>query len=253
MRWWSMLMLVALTARPAVAEHKEAEKLFQKMDNELRSAKTLRCRFDSTLTAGHQVFRWLLGRNSAQLLPLRDEKLLLKGTLTLGEDDKLRLESEARLGDKAAKVLFVSDGTRLSSKDSSNVKEDQTKEVPKALGAHARVMLPRYGIGILWNSLNRPSYQAASPALDQVSEFKLGVKEEVGRRRTQQIEYTVTRKIDVLSPPRVRVKVWIDLETGLPVKLTTTQKDADITATTETYDEFRVDGKVDEKSFQLPK
>jgi outer membrane lipoprotein-sorting protein len=234
MRWLLVLILVVLIARPAVAQDKDAEKLFQKMDSKLRSAKTLQCQFDSTLTIG-------------------DEKVRLKGTLTLGEADKLRLESEIKLGDKAGKILLVSDGTRLASKDSSDPKKDQTKEVPKALGAHARVMLPHYGIGILLNSLNRPRYRAASPDLDQVSEFKLGVKEKLGKRPTQQIEYTVTRKIDVVSPPKARVKVWIDLESGLPVKLVAMHEDADITAGTETYAEFKVDEKVDEKVFKLPK
>src|SRR5262249_32868600 len=151
MRWLLVLMLVALIARPGAAQDKNAEKLFRKMDTRLRGAKTLQCQFDSTLTIG-------------------SEKVHLKGTLTLGEDDKLRLETEVKLGDKAGKVVLVSDGTRLASKDSSDPKKDQTREVPKALGAHARVMLARYGIGILLNSLSRPRYQATSPDLDQVSE-----------------------------------------------------------------------------------
>ena len=235
MRCLLLLVSAALSAQPAVADDKDAKKLFLKMDGTLRAAKTLQCQFDLNLTVS-------------------TVKISLKGSMLLGEADTLRLEGESKFLDAGVKVLHVSDGAKLAYRDFGDPKENWTKETPKALGAHARTMFPRYGIGILWNSLNRPVYQASTADLDQVSEFKLGVKEELGKRQTQQIEYTVTRKIDVLSPPKHRIRVWIDLQTSLPVKLVATlDKDAGISAATETYGEFKIDGKIDEKLFKLPK
>jgi outer membrane lipoprotein-sorting protein len=234
MRSLLALTLLAVMALPVVAQENKADKLFKSMEDKLRTAKTLRCQFDSTLTAG-------------------DEKVSLKGTLTLGEGDKLRLEFEIKSGGKAAKLLVVSDGTNLSRKDSSDPKTDQTKQTPNGLGAHARVMLPRCGIAILENGLNRPRFQVASPELYRVSDFKLLGKEEIGKRNAQVIEYTVTEKKDVITPGTSRVKMWLDAESNLPVKLAWTTKDADITTVIEVYSEFTLDAKIDAKLLELSK
>jgi hypothetical protein len=93
-----------------------------------------------------------------------------------------------------------------------------------------------------------------SPGVLKVSEFKLTGKEKIGERITQVIEYTVTEVKDVISPGKWRMKMWLDAQTHLPVKLTMTMDElADISATTDTFSEFTVDAKVDAKSFELPK
>jgi outer membrane lipoprotein-sorting protein len=86
-----------------------------------------------------------------------------------------------------------------------------------------------------------------------VSDFKLVGKAEIGKRNTQVIEYTVTEKKDVIAPAMARVKMWLDAEGNVPVKLAWTTKDADITAVIEMYSEFTLDAKIDEKLFELPK
>jgi hypothetical protein len=144
---------------------------------------------------------------------------MVASPLVAQENEADKLEFEVKSGGKSAKLLLVSNGTNLFSKDSSDPKTDQTKEAPKALGAHARMMLARYGIGILANSLNRPRFQVASPDLYWVSDCKLVGKEEIGKRNTQVIEYTVTEKKDVIARGTSRVNMWLDAESNLPVKL----------------------------------
>ena len=173
MRWLLELAIFALVAGPAAAQVNEAEKLFQSMENKLRTAKTLRCRFDSTLAGA-------------------DQKVSLKGTLILGEGDKLRLEFDGKHDGDAVKVTLVSDGTNLSTRDSSERKKDKTEKAPKALGANARGTLSRMGVAIFWNGLIRGSN--LRPDVLTVSGFKLGNKEKIGARNTQVIEYTVTEK-----------------------------------------------------------
>ena len=75
-------------------------------------------------------------------------------------------------------------------------------------------------------------------------------KEKVGERDTRVIQYTLTAKggEDPLS-----VKLWLDAETNLPVKLAVTGGKSDWKDLTETYGEFTIEPKVDAKSFELPK
>ena len=51
----------------------------------------------------------------------------------------------------------------------------------------------------------------------------------------------------------VSMKLWLEAETGLPVKLTMTGGTSDVKELTETYGEFSLDTKVDPKTFELPK
>ena len=81
--------------------------------------------------------------------------------------------------------------------------------------------------GTLVGSFRRPSWLK-------------GVKERVGERDTQAIQYTVkekakdpsfpAKKLDVLS-----MKVWLDTTTNLPVKLAMTGGDSHFNAITETH------------------
>ena len=85
MRWFMTFALLALVAWPAGAQENEGEKLFRSMEQKLRTAKTLQLRFESSVT---------IPPNTGSV----------KGTLILGEGDKLRLE----LGGKPFGVEFKS-------------------------------------------------------------------------------------------------------------------------------------------------
>src|SRR5438477_12894503 len=95
MRWSLTLGLVALMTGSVVAEENEAEKLFRSMEQQIRTAKTLQIHFDAIVTGAD------------------GKKGNVKGTLTLGEGDKLRVEAEGKLFSEESKFTLVSDGTDM--------------------------------------------------------------------------------------------------------------------------------------------
>jgi outer membrane lipoprotein-sorting protein len=235
MRWLLTVAVLALMAWPAAAQENAAEKLFRRMEKKLRTAKTVQVYFDSSVT-----------------IPPKTGSL--KGTLILGDGDKLRLEFGGKPFGVEGNLTVVSDGTSMSSKDSADPEKDKTVKAPRALGANVRGSLLRLGVFICFNGIDRGGN--LSPDLLKVSDFKLVGKEQVGERNTQVIDYTVTEVKDVISPGKWWMKMWLDAQTNLPVKLTMTMpKDelSDISTTTDTFSEFTIDAKVDAQSFVLPK
>jgi hypothetical protein len=85
-----------------------------------------------------------------------------------------------------------------------------------------------------------------------ISGLKLGKKEPVSGVESQVIEHQITLKN--LEQP-ISVTVWVDVKTNLPVKRVVTLKEEgrDTITVTETYTKAVVDGKLDEKEFELPK
>jgi hypothetical protein len=97
------------------------------------------------------------------------------------------------------------------------------------------------------------------PGLDDllnVSDFVLGKKEQVGEREAQVIDYKLVMDN---GPPQVTEStiwlgtVWLDTETKLPLKRVLSFKNANESRrVTETY-RIRINIKIDEKKFELPK
>ncbi|MGO9111211.1 MAG: hypothetical protein ACLP9L_18455 [Thermoguttaceae bacterium] len=180
------------------------------------------------------------------------QALSLKGTLILGEGDKLRLEFAGKTSGVEGKLTAVSDGANMSIRTSGE--PDKTKKAPKALGANVRRALLRMGIFICWTGIERSG--KLSPDQLKLSDFKLTGEEMIGERKTRVIEYMVTLMQDVITPAQWRMKMWLDAQTSLPVKLTMTMPKgelSDISAMAETYSEITVDASVDAKLFELPK
>ena len=79
-----------------------------------------------------------------------------------------------------------------------------------------------------------------------LNNFKLGVKEMVGKREAQVVQCQLQNKeIGDLA----EVTVWIDTKTQLPLKRTEAGKTQ---GSTETYAVFTVDSKLDGKLFDIP-
>lgn len=86
----------------------------------------------------------------------------------------------------------------------------------------------------------------------KVSGFKLGKKETVGGREAQAIEYVLT--VTSAGGLKLSTTVWVDAQTHVPLKrLLTARLDGQDLSVTETYADVVVDGKVDAKTFELPK
>jgi outer membrane lipoprotein-sorting protein len=241
MRLLLSLALLVVTAWPAAAGENEAEKLFRGMEKNVREAKTLQLHFDATITDGNA------------------EKWNAKGTLVLGEGDKLRMESESKLSGFEVKFTIVSDGTDMMRSDSTKApgkpKDDRTKtdKSPKDFGVYFRGALPRDGLFVSFQNLDRRGDFPAD--IFKLSDFKLAGKETIGERNTQVLQYTITMKEKGKNkePNVLSMKMWLDAKTNLPVKMAMTGGRSGITDVTETYSEFTIDGKVDAKSFELPK
>src|SRR5437764_10735041 len=97
MRWILLLMPVALLAWPAAAQENDAEKQFLQMEKKLLAAKSVQLQFDASIT-GADAKKWHL-----------------KGSLVLGEGDKLRAEAEGTLFGEESRFTIVSDGTDMKS------------------------------------------------------------------------------------------------------------------------------------------
>jgi hypothetical protein len=141
----------------------------------------------------------------------------------------------------------VCDGTTTSFRDPNDPKKDNEK-APKAVGAYFRAALPRWGFFL--STLNMRRSGELTPDAFQLSDFKLAGPEKIGERNTRVIQYTFKEKgaKDSLS-----VKMWLDAETNLPIKLAVTGGKSDWADITEAYSEFTIDAKVDAKLFELLK
>src|SRR5207244_9205685 len=100
------------------------------MEKKVSMAKALQLRFDASIT-GADAKKWNV-----------------KGTLTLGEGDKLRAEGEGKLFGEESKFTVVSDGTDMKSfgytQAPGKPKQDkiETEKSPKMIGAYFRDALP---------------------------------------------------------------------------------------------------------------
>src|SRR5439155_12342614 len=126
----------------------------------------------------------------------------LKGTLTLGTGDTLRLELEGKPFGEAVKSTVVNDGAKLTFTDSGDPKKNRAATVPQALGAHCRASLPRLGVFLLWYRLDQNL--GLDPDQFTLSDFKLAGKETIGARTTQVIQYTAREKGNT---PRLAMKL----------------------------------------------
>jgi outer membrane lipoprotein-sorting protein len=230
MRWSLTWTLLAAAAWPAVAEENEAEKLFRGMEQKVRKAKTLQVRFDLSVTDA-------LGKKGT-----------VQGILTLGEGDRYRVDGEGKLFGEAVKFTEVCDGTTTSFRDPNDPKKDSNEPAPKAAGAYFRAALPRWGFFL--STLNMRRSGELTPDAFQLSDFKPAAPEKIGGRNAQVIQFTFKEKgaKDGLS-----MKMWLDAETNLPVKLTVAGGKSDWADIAETYREFTIDPRVDAKLFELPK
>lgn len=205
MRWLLTLALLALGSGPVAAQENEAEKLFRRLEQRVRTAKTLQLRFDATIT-GADAKKWNVA-----------------GSLILGEGDKLRVDSEGKVFGEEFKLTQVSDGTDMKSfgytKAPGKLKQDKTKteKPPTGAGAYLRESLPSDGFFLSFLSMDRRA--ELPPGLFKMSDFKLAGEEKIGEQNTRLIQYTLTAKGDTNV---VSMKIWLDAKTNLPVKLAMT-------------------------------
>jgi outer membrane lipoprotein-sorting protein len=233
-------LLFVAPARAPAQDGGEAKKLFDAMEEKLTKAKSLRLAFTSEMTKGGAE---------------RTDKI--KGTLTLGQGDRFRLEAAGSVDGKDIKVVAVSDGKMTGLKrtrggePSPDVKKAPTR---KNIAAGLARTVSRSGVFL---GLSGPSLDPARKGdveLDKlfpVSDFKLGGKEKVEGREAQVLTY----KLSTRGDEKLNVKVWIDPATSLPLKrvVTVPSKGGAEGRMVETYADIKTSAELDAKSFELPK
>jgi hypothetical protein len=150
-------------------------------------------------------------------------------------------------------VVTVGKTTLASVTDRQPKTHDTHKQLSEwvlASTARSTFSLEVHLIGVLTTDRKAEPFKADDEFA--VSDFKLGKKEMVGGVETQAVDYA----LKYLSGEKpAAATVWIDTKTNLPVKRVITMRPLpDLTITiTETYAKSVVDGKIDEKEFDLPK
>ena len=135
-------------------------------------------------------------------------------------------------------------------------KRDEPKDTPRNMAAGFAVITTRMGIAVLSiRKEGEDQFKADKFDKDKfmpLSDFKLGKKEKVGDKETQAVEYLIA--LEGQDGEKFPVTVWIDTKTNLPVKrVMVIDKQNMKTTVTETIKSYKVDEKIDPKTFELPK
>jgi hypothetical protein len=232
MRCISLVTLVLFLA-PVYAEENEAEKLYRAMENKIRSVKSL-----------HVVFE---GEGTAD-----GKKGKVKGTFDF-EGNKFRIVQEVTVDGKTEKSLTVSDGkltfSNFTGKAETFRRAPQDGDFEKALA-----LLARGGPQTFFNVCSFGPPKKDDFNLDKflkVKDIKLGPKEKIGKHDTQVLEYLAFFGKDKEA---VKLSVWINPKTNLPVKLASVaKKEGKEVGRGVDFITMTVNDKTDAKLFELPK
>jgi outer membrane lipoprotein-sorting protein len=227
-------LLAAALLPAALAQDNGAEKLFRDMEKKIKAAKAVEV-----------VFTYQLEGKTA------------KGSLLLTGDNKARLQVSGHyyFGVKEnASFELVSDGKRLKTKGAGGHTEGGT-----AKGFHAllAVTLSRGGIcttvglpGLVGGDGDGEIDPDKPDSKMTVHDFKAITAEKVGERQAKVVRYRFGKG----GNDDPKVTVWIDAETGLPLRrVYLAHPGSAKIRITESYSEFRLNPKVDAKAFELPK
>jgi outer membrane lipoprotein-sorting protein len=239
--FWMGLLLTASMQGP---ESAKAEKLFQAMANTLTTTKTLQCSF-------------------AIAIELNDRKGRFNGRLAFAEGNKYRLEADGDFFGNKLHIESISDGMKMkwTMGAAGQPPQSATGDVPPKANEFLRESMARSGvfIGLFPKPTKKAQPEVCDVCLEQnkkaeeiyeVSNFKLGGKEMLGKREIRQIEYRLT--ID--KQDQVAVTVWLDTENNLPLKRQLAMSMAkEQLQMVETCTDFRINELIDAKEFAVPK
>ncbi len=240
--------LAAVLVPTALAQDKEAEKLFRDMEKKIKEAKALEI-----------VFTYQLNGKTA------------KGSVLLTKDDKARLRASGHYypgveGNPSFEL--VSDGKRFKTKGAKigvasngipyiDPEEEATAgDTGKGFHKMCAVVLSRGGVGYFFYTL--PYRIQGDGGVDPdtpeskmtVYDFKASGTEKVGERQAKVVRYRFGKG----GKGDAEVTLWIDAENGLPLKRVFSNAiGVFVGRFTETYPAFNLNPKIDAKAFELPK
>src|SRR5262245_48236567 len=208
------------------SQDNDEEKLYRNLEKKLAAAKTVR--FDVVIDS-----------------KVADQEMNIRSKVWLTRDNKHRHEAEITKGDKREKITVILDGVK------SRGITDGGLVVPLTTGPDETKVLTGLLLRLGWigNWDHNPKMDVA--ALLPVSGFKMGPKENVGKRTAQLLTFAVTLK-NVPGDPSVKCTIWLDTETDLPLKRVMEMDGGKRGRVVETYSAFVLDAKMDAKLFVVP-
>jgi outer membrane lipoprotein-sorting protein len=215
------------------AQPQDGQQLFRAMEQKITAAKSLKLACKTSVESGTNVYRVDLKLWAAQ-------------------GNRLRLEAVAALGAKKDnEIVVVSNGKKTAIVQPA--KDVELRDNPPDYIQKVLELLARTAVGTALDELLRPGSQPTAAAIE-LSKFKLGVKEKLdGKRQAQIVEYEIVLK-EKAESLKIKVKLWIDTESLLPVhRAMTIMIGASETRFTEVFTEFTLDPAIDAKMFELPK
>lgn len=244
-----MLFVARAPSAIALDEHgdDDAAKLFQRMEDRLAKADSLKC----SLKIDYEG----TGEPGAPLM-----KRQLSGSLALVDGQRVRFELH-KAGSETDEPgvpywLSIRDSQRVLHQDSGMPKPQIHKAgTEDAVGDYA-ALLARSGLMLVTFPL--PPVEARDMK-DRfpVSEFKLGPKEKIGDVTAQRLDYRFDvkgqKQPDGTDAP-FQASVWLDPKTSLPLKRTITWKlqGVQVMAITEYYNDCGANEKIDSSIFHVP-
>jgi outer membrane lipoprotein-sorting protein len=224
-------MLVFAFAVPAAQmQDNEAEKLFRMMQDKVRSAKSLKVTFEA---------------KAPRERPKRGQ---LQLTIYISSPDKIRCDGQlVAKGAEVGSAWVICNGATVVCHTEHG--EETTYPAPENAVATCKDMLADCPGLMIFDALIFRELPKLAKAF-VLSDFIIGPKEKIGGRDAQVILYT-TKIEDDKSSAIVKCKVWIDIQTHLPLKRTFGSMKDDCFE--EFYQDWQLNPKLDPKLFELPK
>jgi outer membrane lipoprotein-sorting protein len=243
MRYFLSVLLLPALLPQALAQNKEAEKLFHAMEKKIKAAKAVQITVDIELRAI---------KGQEKNFDLKGDPGKFKGFLLFTKDNKARL----KISRDFVGMEMVSNGKQMKlAYEEAGVKSiDQAKAEPTPKHLHGLLSTLVSRVGVEAPALLMPrllKYGLGQQEIDPealrwgVWDFKAGAAEKVGGRDAKVISYVWGSKDGKRAQ---RFTLWIDAKTLLPLKHVSAIESAQIT---ETYTEFKLDPKIDAKAFDL--
>ena len=227
---WNLALVALVLALPAFAQDNEGEKLFRKVEQQVRAANSLKVVFDIDGQVGKDTVKQ-------------------QGTLLVAEGNKGRLELKTTVGGKIVTEQMVADGKESAFLDAGKIVGER-KPVNAGSTETALAVTIRAGVLAALQVGPDPKNKFDVDKVLAASDFKLGAKEMVGSREAQVVTYTLKSP----TGDMLQTTLWIDSKTELPLKRTTRGKVKDVkTTAVEVYSEFALNPTLDPKIFELPK
>jgi outer membrane lipoprotein-sorting protein len=226
-----LLSLLATGTALTRAQEGEAQRLLGKMQNKIKSAKTIKA--------------------TATIQGITPREYKVPVTLWVAEDNKARCEARTEsLANIPIDILMVSNGKTVVF-HTNFVKEDHP--APGELTATLIHGLADIGCGFAAMSLSLAG--DANPYIQGfvTSNYALGDKEVVGGRKAQSVRY-IARHPQHSRRQLQKITVWIDTETFLPLKrVVRFEEDTVSQRSEEHYLHWELDAKLGPRLFELPK